>query len=290
MEMKHHLDIVGDPDVADLIRRALEEDVQSGDASSLAVVGAEDACRAAIVSRGEYVVAGILVAAAVFQAVEPGIETSILAPDGSAVRRGDLLATLDGSARGVLTGERTALNFLQRLSGIATLTRAYVEQVEESNAVVLDTRKTTPTLRKLEKYAVRCGGGENHRMGLHDRVMLKDNHLAQWRKSHAGTLADMVAAAAAACPGLEVEVEVESVEDFQVVLEARPDWILLDNMPVEAMRSCVELCRGRAKLEASGGVTLDTIGEIAKSGVDAVSVGALTHSAVAADFSLEFDS
>lgn len=273
-----------------MIRRALVEDVGTGDASSLAVVDSANHCRARIISRGNYVVAGGGVAAAVFEAVDSSIEFSVESEDGSPVERDTVVATVTGPARAVLTGERTALNFLQRLSGIATLTRAYVAQTVGRKAVILDTRKTTPTLRVLEKYAVRCGGGENHRMGLYDRVMLKDNHLAQWRKHNDGTLAEMVGAARKAYSDLEIEVEVETVEDFDIVIGAAPDWILLDNMPAEAMKECVSICRGRSKLEASGGVTLDSVASIADAGVDAISVGALTHSAVAADFSLEFDS
>ncbi len=288
--MRNAHKIAESPEVRDLIRRALVEDVGTGDASSLAVVDSGNHCRARIISRGDYVVAGGGVAAAVFEAVDSSIEFSVESEDGSPVERDTVVATVTGPARAVLTGERTALNFLQRLSGIATLTRAYVAQTIGRNAVILDTRKTTPTLRVLEKYAVRCGGGENHRMGLYDRVMLKDNHLAQWRKHNDGTLAEMVGAARKAYSDLEIEVEVETVEDFDIVIGAAPDWILLDNMPAEAIKECVSICRGRSKLEASGGVTLDSVASIADTGVDAISVGALTHSAVASDFSLEFDS
>jgi nicotinate-nucleotide pyrophosphorylase (carboxylating) len=283
-------DIIHTPEFRDLIRRALDEDVGSGDASSLAVVDAGDLCSGRIVSRGDYVVAGATVAAAVFTAVDSSVEFAVGSGDGSPVQADTVVATVSGPARAVLTGERTALNFLQRMSGIATLTRSYVMQTEGCEAVILDTRKTTPTLRMLEKYAVRCGGGENHRMGLYDRIMLKDNHLAQWRKRNEGTLAEMVIAARNAYPELEVEVEVESLNDFKLVVDTSPDWILLDNMSVELMAKCVSLCGGRSKLEASGGVSLDTVAAIAATGVDAISVGALTHSAVAADFSLEFDS
>jgi nicotinate-nucleotide pyrophosphorylase (carboxylating) len=195
---------------------------------------------------------------------------------------------ISGPARGILTAERNALNFLQMMTGIATTARLYVEQIRGTKAVILDTRKTTPTLRVLEKYAVRCGGGENHRMGLYDRIMLKDNHLAHWRKHHDGGLADMVGSARKAYPDLAVEVEVETVEDCARVCEARPEWILLDNMSIDQLRECVGVCAGRSKLEASGGITLDTVTDVAATGVDAISVGALTHSSAWADFSLEF--
>jgi len=283
-------EIANHREVSDLIRRALEEDVGNGDASSMAIVDARDFCSGRIVSRGDYVVAGVPVAAAVFEALDSSVEVAIESGDGSRVPDGGVVATVSGPARAVLTGERTALNFLQRMSGIATLTRSYVDRTAGCKAVILDTRKTTPTLRLLEKYAVRCGGGVNHRMGLYDKIMLKDNHLAQWRGRNEGTLADMIHAARNAYPDLEIEVEVESIEDLSSVIEAAPDWILLDNMSVETMKKCVSLCAGRIRLEASGGVNLDTVAAIADTGVDAISVGALTHSAVAADFSLEFDS
>lgn len=277
------------PEVVDILRRALSEDIGEGDATSLAVIDEGDRCSGRIVSRGEAVVCGVAVAARVFREVDPRIEVWIETRDGGRAASGDGVMSVNGPARGILTAERTALNFLQRMSGIATHTRRYVDRVAGVGAVILDTRKTTPTLRVLEKYAVTCGGGVNHRMGLYDRIMLKDNHLARWRAHHAGDLADMVREARRRFPDLDIEVEVENEEDFRRVLEAGPEWILLDNMPADRMRRCVEINRGRSRLEASGGITLETVAAAAATGVDAISVGALTHGSPWCDFSLEFD-
>ncbi|MCU0857705.1 MAG: carboxylating nicotinate-nucleotide diphosphorylase, partial [Pontiellaceae bacterium] len=183
--------------------------------------------------------------------------------------------------------ERTALNFIQRMTGIATLTRRYVEEANNPDVQILDTRKTTPTLRRFEKYAVVCGGGTNHRYGLFDRILIKDNHLIHWVRE-GGTLAEAVTKSRKKYPGLPVEVEVDTIEQLKEVLVAKPDWILLDNMPPLKLRECVKLCAGICKTEASGGVTLKTIREISKTGVNAVSVGALTHSAPSADLALDF--
>jgi nicotinate-nucleotide pyrophosphorylase (carboxylating) len=271
-----------------LIEAALSEDVGSGDATSRSVIAEEDRCAAILVSRGDYVLAGTTVAAKVFHTVDASIDVKLQRLDGERVGEGDVILSVAGPARSILTAERNALNFLQRMTGIATLVRVYVERVAGTGAAILDTRKTTPLHRALEKYAVTCGGGENHRMGLYDRIMLKDNHLAQWRKHNDGSLEDMVHAARKACPELDIEVEVESVEDFQKVAAAKPEWILLDNMSPDQMRECVALSGELIRLEASGGITLETILEVAETGVDAISVGALTHSATWADLALEF--
>ena len=191
---------------------------------------------------------------------------------------------ITGKARAILAGERTALNFLQRLTGIATLTARFVEQVKPHATRILDTRKTTPTWRTLEKYAVRCGGGTNHRMGLYDQVLIKDNHRRLWG---ARDLAEAVHMARRRCPGVPVEVEVETEAELERALAARPDWILLDNMTLRRLRRCVRLCRGRCPLEASGGITLANVKAVAAAGVQAISLGCLTHSAPAADLSLE---
>jgi len=196
--------------------------------------------------------------------------------------------SLEGRARSILAAERVALNFLQRLSGIATLTRRFVEKAGPFGVQVLDTRKTAPTLRVLEKYAVLCGGGSNHRFGLFDRILIKDNHRAAWSRHGAGGLGGAVKEARARFPRHIIEIEVENEDELEQVLPAKPDWIMLDNMPPARLERCVALARGRCKIEASGGVTLDTIEAVARTGVDAVSIGALTHSAPAADFSLEF--
>lgn len=279
--------IADDPRVRELIRQALEEDIGPGDASSRAVIADDETCAGHILSRGRYVLAGTPVAEQVFRSVDERIDVRILVEDGVAVEPDQAVMEVSGPARGILTAERNALNFLQRMTGIATATRGYVDRVRGHRAVILDTRKTTPLHRVLDKYAVVCGGGRNHRMGLYDFMILKDNHLAQWRKRHEGELADMVRHARCAYPDLQLEVEVESVADCERVLAAGPDWILLDNMSPDDMRRCVELCAGRCRLEASGGITLDNIADVAAAGVDAISVGALTHSSRWADFSLE---
>jgi nicotinate-nucleotide pyrophosphorylase (carboxylating) len=277
------------PAVQDLIRRALEEDIGTGDVTTLAVVPAGLAGRARILSRGHYVVAGLGVAAEVFRQVNSDIVCRAEAGEGERVGPDQNLLTLEGPISGILTGERTALNFVQRLTGIATRTRQFVDKVARYGVKILDTRKTTPTLRVLEKYAVVCGGGTNHRMGLYDMVLIKDNHRRLWQAAGLSNLRGAVGAARARFPGVPVEVEVESEDDLCDALQANPEWIMLDNMPVERMRRCVELCAGRCRLEASGGVTLETVEAMAATGVDAISIGGLTHSAPAADLSLELD-
>ncbi|MEI6149294.1 MAG: carboxylating nicotinate-nucleotide diphosphorylase [bacterium] len=277
------------PAVQDLIRRALEEDIGTGDVTTLAVVPAGLTGRARILSRDHYVVAGLGVAAEVFRQVNPDIVCRAEAGEGARVGPDQNLLTLEGPISGILTGERTALNFAQRLTGIATRTRQFVDKVARYGVKILDTRKTTPTLRVLEKYAVVCGGGTNHRMGLYDMVLIKDNHRRLWQAAGLSNLRGAVGAARARFPGVPVEVEVESEDDLCDALQANPEWIMLDNMPVERMRRCVELCAGRCRLEASGGVTLETVEAMAATGVDAISIGGLTHSAPAADLSLELD-
>jgi nicotinate-nucleotide pyrophosphorylase (carboxylating) len=206
-----------------------------------------------------------------------------------AVRPDQVLMTIEGPIRGILTGERTALNFMQRMTGIASRTREFVDLVRPFGTRILDTRKTTPTLRILEKYAVTCGGGTNHRMGLYDMVLIKDNHRRLWQAAGIPNLQGAVAAARAKFPGIPVEVEVESEAELQDALRAAPEWIMLDNMSPDRMKACVAVCAKRCKLEASGGVSLTTVAAIAATGVDAISIGGLTHSAPAADLSLELD-
>jgi len=208
--------------------------------------------------------------------------------EGQSCAAGQTLARLTGNARAILTGERTALNFLQRLCGIATQTRRYVDAVGTYPTKILDTRKTTPGLRLFEKYSVLCGGGANHRFGLYDRVLIKDNHRRLWHDGAPDCLDLAVAAARQRFPELQVEVEVESLAELRSALKGRPEWVLLDNMPCDLMRTCVELTRGIAKIEASGGITLDRVRDVAATGVDAVSIGGLTHSAPAVDLSLEW--
>jgi nicotinate-nucleotide pyrophosphorylase (carboxylating) len=282
-------DISRSAKVAAIIRLALREDIGPGDATSLALVGASAPARARILARGGCVLAGVRVAARVFAVVDRRLRVRVLKEDGARVRSGESVLEIRGPARGILAAERVALNLLQRMTGIATLTRRFSERTARHGVDLLDTRKTTPGLRVLEKYAVRCGGGTNHRMGLYDRILIKDNHRAFWRKGGKRDLAAAVQAARRKYPRLPIEIEVETERDLKNVLPANPDWVLLDNMPLPLIRRCARLCRGRCGVEASGGITLDTIAAVAAAGVDAVSVGALTHSAPAADFSLEFD-
>lgn len=269
-----------------IIRRALQEDIGRGDVTSLAIVRAETQGRAVLYPRQTCVLAGVTVAARVFQEVDPHLAVEVLAADGTVIRSERPVLRVKGRARSILAAERVALNFIQRMSGIATLTSEYVKRAR--GVAVLDTRKTTPGLRVLEKYAVVCGGGANHRFGLYDRILIKDNHRTLWAEQGGGTLADAVRAARRKYPRLCIEVEVESLAELEDVLDAKPDWVLLDNMSPRAIKECVAHCRDRCKIEVSGGVNLRTIATIAKTGVDAISVGALTHSAPAVDFTLEW--
>jgi len=258
------------------VRAWLAEDVGAGDATTLAVIDEDATCEARILLKEHGVVCGLDVAAAVF--AELGAQLEPLAADGDSLH--GPVARVAGPARAVLTGERLALNVLGRLSGIATLTRRYVDAVEGTGATILDTRKTTPGLRELEKHAVSCGGGTNHRFRLDDGVLIKDNHLRV-----AGSIANAVARARDT--GLPVEVECDTLVQVGEALVAGADRILLDNMTLDELREAVAVTAGRAELEASGGVNLDTVRAIAETGVDFISVGALTHSARALDVSLE---
>lgn len=215
------------------------------------------------------------------------LRVQFLCRDGERARAGQRLLALDGRAAAILAGERVALNFLQRMSGIATLTARFVARVGPGGPSILDTRKTAPGLRILDKYAVACGGGVNHRMGLYDQILIKDNHRALWSAARRGSLAQAVAEARRRYPGRVVEVEVESLDELRDVIREGPDWILLDNMPCAQIRRCVREAAGRCRLEASGGITLRNIRRVAATGVDAISLGCLTHSVSATDISLE---
>ncbi|MDI6775334.1 MAG: carboxylating nicotinate-nucleotide diphosphorylase [Verrucomicrobiota bacterium] len=283
------MDILSHADVRAMIRRALREDIGRRDATSRALVPASARARSAILAKGRYVICGLPIAAAVFRAVDRRIRCRPLVREGQTVNPGDAVLRVSGPARGILAAERAALNFVQRMTGIATLARRFVDQVRPRATKILDTRKTTPGLRRLEKYAVLCGGGANHRMGLFDMALVKDNHRRLWESERGLSLADAVRATRRKYPRLPIEVEVETEAQLKDVLRARPDWVLLDNMRPNAMRRCVALARGRVRLEASGGVTLANVKAIAASGVDAVSIGGLTHSAPAADLSLEIE-
>ena len=271
------------------VRAALAEDIGSGDATTLATVPEETRVTALMVAREPLVVAGLDLAEAAFLELCPEANIQRLAADGQHVPAGFTLLKIAGApARAVLSAERVALNFAQRLSGIATLTAQYVEAVSATRARILDTRKTTPGLRRLEKYAVVCGGGLNYRFGLFDRILIKDNHLAALRHERPSAIEAAVGRARARYPQLAVEVEAETLEQVEQALRAGADVILLDNMPAERLRAAVRLVNGRAKTEASGGVNLSTVRAIAETGVDYISVGALTHSARAVDIALDF--
>ena len=276
-----------DKQLDDLIARAIAEDMGSGDVTTQSLVPANENAEAHIIARTDGVVSGAKVAAAVFRHLDPKITIKIVSADGETVGPGAVLLHMKGSARAILSGERTALNFMQRMSGIATATSRYVEEVKPYGVRILDTRKTTPTLRALEKYAVQCGGGENHRLGLYDRVMIKDNHLAFWRRLE-GTTAEAVRAARKRYPDLEIEVEIDRPDQLDELLEDPPDWVLLDNMSTDEIRECVARCGGRTRIEVSGGITLETVAAYAAAGPDAISIGALTHSVEAMDMSLEW--
>lgn len=272
-----------------IVDQALEEDLGRGDATSDIIVPSHVSVRAVFRNRDRGVIAGLDVVAMVLTAVDPGVTFDVRVEDGIDVEPGQELAVASGAARSLLRSERVALNFLQRLSGIATLTSRYVRAVSGSKARIVDTRKTTPGLRALEKYAVRAGGGFNHRRDLGDAVMLKDNHLAVIN-SMGLTLHETISRARQALPHtLKIEVEVDRLDQITAALSANVDIILLDNMSVSDMREAVQLIDGRAITEASGGVTIATVGEIASTGVDLISVGALTHSAPALDIGLDFE-
>ncbi|MDX6547128.1 MAG: hypothetical protein QOG33_678 [Gaiellales bacterium] len=269
--------------VESLIDRALAEDVGAGDLTTDAIVPAELRGSAGVVVREPGVVCGLEQAFAVLRRLDPTAELEVLIPDGGMVSRPpELAARLHGSMRALLTCERTALNLLQRMSGIATATRRYVEAVDGTGVELLDTRKTAPGLRQLDKWAVASGGGTNHRAGLHDAILIKDNHVAV-----AGGIRPAIAAIRTRQPTLPIEVEVDTLDQLDEALRCGVETILLDNMSLEAMRDAVRRNGGRARLEASGGVTLTTIRAIAETGVDAISVGALTHSVTALDIALE---
>lgn len=271
------------------VAAALEEDVGTGDVTTLATVPADRAGRAAVVAREPMIVAGLAVAETVWRRVSPLLTIDTTGADGALASAGDVLMRVSGPVAAMLTGERVALNFMQRLSGVATLTRQYVDAVAGTGAVILDTRKTTPGLRGLEKYAVRCGGGQNHRMGLYDAILIKDNHLAALRNELPNPVAAAVARVRRQYPEMKIEVEADTIAQVDQALQLGVEMVLLDNMSLEDMRRAVALARGRAKTEASGGVSLRTARGIAETGVDYISVGALTHSARAMDIALDWE-
>lgn len=266
-----------------LVERALAEDLGSGDATGTAVLDADASCDAVIEARERIVVCGLPVASAVLEAVDPQLRIETLRPEGAFAEAGTPLLALSGRVRSVLAAERTALNFLGRLCGVATHTRRYVDAVAGTGVEILDTRKTLPGWRVLDKYAVTVGGGRNHRFGLYDALLIKDNHIA----AAGGVAAAVKAARASAPPHLMLQVEVESEEQAAEAIEAGARWLLLDNRTPAELRRLAERFREQAMLEASGGITLANLREIAESGVHRISIGALTHSAPNADVALE---
>jgi nicotinate-nucleotide pyrophosphorylase (carboxylating) len=276
-------------EIAAAVRVALAEDIGDGDATTLATVPEHAAVRAVALAREPLVVGGLALAEAVFQQLSRDVAFRRSTQDGQRVQAGGALFEISGPSRPILSGERVALNFVQRLSGIATLTARFVDAIRGTPVRILDTRKTTPGWRRLEKYAVTCGGGHNHRFGLFDRVLIKDNHLAALRDARPNPVAAAVERARAKYPRLGIEVEADTIEQVEQALAAGADRVLLDNMNPAELRRAVELCRGRAQTEASGGVSLATVRAIAETGVDFISVGALTHSARAVDIGLDFE-
>ena len=266
-----------------VLAAALAEDVGTGDLTTDGVVPADARCRAELLVEEPGVVCGIPLALEVFVKLDPAVTGAALVQEGALLEAPGAVARLEGLARAVLTGERTALNLLGRLSGIATLTRRYVDAVEGTGATILDTRKTTPGLRELEKYAVRCGGGRNHRVGLYDMILLKENHLRV-----AGGIRKAVAALGPR-NGTPLEVEAETLDEVRDALDAGVDRILLDNMRLDDLRRAVDVAGGRVPLEASGGISLDTVRAVAETGVDFISVGALTHGARSLAVSLDLE-
>ena len=280
------------------VRLALDEDLADAldarrtkwcDATSEALVDADAVATGEIYAKGTgCVVAGATVAKAVMKAVDPKIKVQILKGDGSVVKPKEPILTFRGRARSILAAERTALNFMQRMCATATLAKKFVDSTKRYGTLILDTRKTTPGLRVFEKYAVTCGGGTNHRMGMYDRVLMKDNHRRLWKGGDPDELDQAVVAARRKFPKLAVEVEVESLRECASALKAKPEWIMLDNMSCADMKKCVKMCRGISKTEASGGITLERAREVAATGVTAISLGCLTHSAGSVDLSLEW--
>ena len=274
-------------EIKDLIDVALAEDIGSGDPTTDTLIDPRLMGSASLVSREDGVIAGIDVATTVFTQFDPALSTVALVEDGSSVTAGDQLACVTGKVGSILKAERTAVNFLQHLSGVATQTRRYVDAVEGYRAQIVDTRKTTPGLRKLEKYAVTMGGGRNHRHNLADGILIKDNHIEALALSGVGIGEIVKRALSGASHMIKVEIEVETIKDLEEALDAGADLVLLDNMEPEQMETAVRLASGRAVVEASGGITLETVREIAKTGVDIISVGALTHSAPSLNISLD---
>jgi nicotinate-nucleotide pyrophosphorylase (carboxylating) len=271
--------------VEPIVAHALEEDLgRAGDITSDLIIPAMKKARAKLVARKAGTISGLICAEAAFQLIDPDLKFDVKLPDGSRAKAGAIVAVVEGSARSILTGERVSLNFIGHLSGVATATRALVDAVKGTHARIVCTRKTTPGLRVLEKYAVRCGAGFNHRFGLDDAVLIKDNHIVA-----AGSITKAVKAARAGTAHMvKIEVEVDTLKQLVEALKIGVDTILLDNMPPETLRKAVAMAKGRAVLEASGNITLITVRSVAETGVDYISSGAITHSAPNLDVALDF--
>ena len=276
------------PEIESIIDRALAEDLGTGDATTDALISSELKGQSEILAKAVGVLAGIDVTLAVFKRVDRSVETKALLRDGTTLQAGDVVASVEGRLSSILKAERTALNFLQRLSGISTETSKYVQAVAGYQTRIIDTRKTTPGLRTLEKYAIRVGGGFNHRRNLGDGILIKDNHIQALRNEGLDLGATIAKARAKAPHTLKVEVEVEDLDQVKEALEGGADILMLDNMGVREMSEAVELARGKAVTEASGGINWDTLCSVAATGVDLISVGALTHSVKSLDMSLDF--
>jgi len=276
-------------EIRDAVKAALAEDVGTGDVTTLATVPPNLMARAVMRARQRLVVAGTAFAETVFQTLSRKIKIESVLSDGQIAGAGATILTISGPARPILTGERVALNFIQRLSGVATLTSEFVQAIRGTRAQILDTRKTTPGWRRFEKYAVACGGGTNHRQGLYDMALIKDNHLAALKNEKPNAIAAAIARAWRKYPKLKIEVEADSLDQVRQALNAGAEMILLDNMSLDELSQAVVMAEGLAKTEASGGINLKTIRPIARTGVDFISVGALTHSAPAVDIGLDFE-
>ena len=279
------MELISAEEIELAVASALAEDIGSGDVTTLAAVPETSQAQALMRAREPLVVAGLALAEAAFRQLSTAVQVIRAAEDGQRLAEGKALLKIIGPARALLGAERVALNFLQRLCGVATLTAQFVEAVKGSGVQILDTRKTTPGWRRFEKYAVTCGGGRNHRFGLYDMVLIKDNHLAALRNESPNAIAAAIQRARAKYPALKVEVEADSLEQVEQAVAAGADIVLLDNMNVETMRKAVVLIAGRTKIEASGNITLERLRDVAATGVDYISIGALTHSVSAMDIS-----
>ena len=285
-------DVMRLPAAKAAVKLALDEDLGKPwcDATSIALVDPSVTAEGQIYAKGSgCVISGTTVVAAVMKAVDPKIKVKIVKQDGALAKPNEPIIKFSGSARSILAAERTALNFMQRMCATASLTRRFVDATKRYKTIILDTRKTTPGLRCFQKYAVLCGGGKNHRFGMYDRVLIKDNHRKLWHDGNPDDLDLAVIAARRRFPKLAVEVEVESISECKSALKQKPEWIMLDNMSCADMKQCVKLCSGISKTEASGGITLDRAREVAATGVTAISLGCLTHSAGSIDLTLEWD-